>query len=54
MNHKASLQELTQNAESWAQFEESIVNHDQLPTGVAQPEQGAWNNYSTSWFDSSL
>jgi hypothetical protein len=39
VNHKASLQDIMKETESWTQFVKSIINDDQLPTGVTHIEK---------------
>jgi hypothetical protein len=49
-NHKASLQDIMKETESWTQFVKSIIHDDQLPTNVTQLDEG---DHFGSWFDSS-
>jgi hypothetical protein len=52
-NHKASLQDIMKETESWTQFVKSIIHDDQLPTNVTRLEDGALNDHYGSWFDPS-
>jgi hypothetical protein len=52
-NHKASLQDIMKETESWTQFVNSIIHDDQFPTNVTQLEDSAFEDYSGSWFDAS-
>jgi hypothetical protein len=54
VNHKASLQDIMNETESWTQFVKSIINDDQLPTGVTHIENGTLDDDFNSWFDPSF
>lgn len=54
IKHKASIQDITRDTESWTQFVRSIVNDDQLPTNVTLLENGALDDDPSSWFDASF
>jgi hypothetical protein len=53
VKHKASIQELTKDTESWAQFARSILNDDIFPTSVTNLENGALDDDLSSWLDTS-
>ncbi|KAH7084699.1 hypothetical protein BKA63DRAFT_1304 [Paraphoma chrysanthemicola] len=54
VNHKASLQDIMRETESWTQFIKSVVQDDFLPTSVTALESGALDDAPGSWFDSSF
>jgi hypothetical protein len=51
VNHKASLQDIMKETESWTQFVKSIINDDQLPTGVTNLEDDMLVDDINAWFD---
>jgi hypothetical protein len=53
VKHKASIQELTKDTESWTQFARSILNDDIFPTSVTNLENGALDDDLSSWLDTS-
>lgn len=50
VNHKASLQDIMKETESWTQFVRSITNDEYLPTGVTHVESGVFDE-EMSWYD---
>jgi hypothetical protein len=53
VNHKASLQDIMKETESWTQFVNSIINDDQLPTSVTNLDDMLVDDIN-SWFDPSF
>lgn len=53
INHKASLQDIMKETESWTQFINSVIDDERSPTGVTHLENGSLNDASRSWFDTS-
>jgi hypothetical protein len=51
INHNASLQDIMKETESWTQFVKSIINDDQLPTGVTNLEDDMLVDDINAWFD---
>ncbi|KAH7389428.1 hypothetical protein DE146DRAFT_680288 [Phaeosphaeria sp. MPI-PUGE-AT-0046c] len=51
VNHKASLQDIMNETESWTQFVRSITNDEYLPTRVTHLESGALDEELNSWYD---
>ncbi|KAF2833577.1 hypothetical protein CC86DRAFT_365433 [Ophiobolus disseminans] len=51
VNHKASLQDMMKETESWRQFVDSIIDDEQFPTGVTHLEDGSLDDASGSWLD---